>query len=130
MACGWGRGAVGLKIECHSEKKRHNIPRVCRLFCSFYVSRFIPGRFVADSFHDGPRANTKSGILSNGAIGFLDLALVADEASFAGWRIDGSENTSRQPILCSCVPHFSFRRSSLVSYRLGVTLIIRSLSDR
>ncbi|KAL0127005.1 hypothetical protein PUN28_005384 [Cardiocondyla obscurior] len=30
---------TGLEIECHSEKKRHNIPRVGWLFCSF-SSRF------------------------------------------------------------------------------------------
>jgi len=41
-ACGWGaRDVTSLEIECHSEKKRHNIPRVGwrELFCSF-SSRF------------------------------------------------------------------------------------------
>lgn len=36
-AVGGTRDVTSLKIECHSEKKRHNIPRVCRreMFCSF-----------------------------------------------------------------------------------------------
>lgn len=41
-ACGWGaRDVTSLEIECHSKKKRHNIPCVgwWELFCSF-SSRF------------------------------------------------------------------------------------------
>lgn len=53
------RDVTSLEIECHSEKKRHNIPRVCwrELFCSFssrfsfrfskrYCARFVTRQFL------------------------------------------------------------------------------------